>query len=172
MEVGNKGTYLGFSIGPDGHEDNWNKAIRKYLDRARDWARVGLGLTHTAAAYSIYILPTLTFLAQLCDPTEEVYEAERKAITILLPGPNLWIEKEDAFYLKENFGQHRNFPSIRHTAMAAQRRVLQYENRDNGGLQILSKARELRQTIGSSEHQERHALWHHWFNASPVITLV
>ncbi len=171
MEVANKGTYLGFSIGPDGHEDNWNKAIRKYLDRARDWARVGLGLTHTAAAYSIYILPTLTFLAQLCDPTEEVYEAERKAITILLPGPNLWIEKEDAFYLKENFGQHRSFPSIRHTAMAAQRRVLQYENRENGGLQILSKARELRQTIGSSEHQERHALWHHWFNTSPVITL-
>ena len=65
ITVADKGTYLGFDIGPNGYATNWEKATRKYLQRSKEWAELGLGMSHAAAAYAIYILPVLTFLAQL-----------------------------------------------------------------------------------------------------------
>ena len=68
--------YLGYVIGPDGHLTNWDKATQKYLKRTQEWADLGLGMLHSAAAYAIYILPILTFLEQPSEPPEEVYLAE------------------------------------------------------------------------------------------------
>ena len=171
IEVNTKGTYLGFVIGPEGHLTNWDKATSKYLQRTQEWADLGLGMLHSAAAYAIYVLPVLTFLAQLSNPPEEVYEAEKIAIAKLLPGPTKWCELEDAFHLSDQFGQHKAFPSLKHTTMAAQRRVLQYENRLQGGLGIAGKAVEIHRTIRESDFALRKARWQAWYDLGPTSTL-
>ena len=128
-------------------------------------------MSHSAAAYSIYILPVLTFLAQLDSPPAEVYEAEKSAIAKLLPGPFDWCTVDDAFHLSTNFGQHRAFPSLRFITEAAQRRVIQYENREHGGLGVRAKAAELRKAIRESNFAERKAVWGLWFDDGPTMTL-
>ena len=171
ITVADKGTYLGFDIGPSGHTSNWEKATRKFLQRSQEWADLGLGMSHAAAAYSIYVLPVLTFIAQLCDPPEAVYDAEKTAIANLLPGPYEWCTAEDAFHLETCYGQHRSFPSLKCTAEAAQRRVLQFENREHGGLRIATKTAEIRNATRLSQFAERKWKWKSWFEHSPATTL-
>jgi len=84
MHVAYSGVYLGVSIGPLGHEDFWSKAVQKFLRRAKDWGRVGLGLYWTSLAYSTYVLPVLSFLAQFRIPSADVISAEDAAWTVCL----------------------------------------------------------------------------------------
>ena len=171
MTVADTGTYLGFDIGPGGHATNWEKATRKFLQRSQEWADLGLGMSYAAAAYAIYVLPVLTFIAQICDPPESTYKAEKTAIAKLLPGPFDWCSTEDALHLETCYGQHRAFPSLRCTTEAAQRRVFQYENIEHGGLKVGSKTAEIRSATRHSQFAERKWRWKLWFDNSPAITL-
>ena len=62
------GTYLGFEIGPERGEAAWEKPIKKLIERTTSWCKKGLGLTWAAFSYQIYLLPVLSFVAQLERP--------------------------------------------------------------------------------------------------------
>ena len=91
----------------------------------------------------------------------------------MVPGPFEWILPDDLFQLAESFGQTRSFPSLFHSSMAAQKRVSQFENRHQGGLDISSKATELRAAGAHTKYEERQWQWQwrDWIRNGPVSTL-
>ena len=59
--VNTHGTYLGVELGLGSDDHYWRKAIRKYIDRSKQWSQLGLGLQYVTRAYCTYILQVLTF---------------------------------------------------------------------------------------------------------------
>ncbi len=171
MKVDWKGTYLGYVIGPEARDLSWSKPLRKYKDRAAIWGKIGLGQQYAAAAYGIHVISTLSFVGQLCAPPLEAFEAEAKALRDMVPGPFLWCTPEDLFYFAELYGQKRSFPSLQFMCLAAQRRVHKYENKQNGGLRVQQRFNELQRWKTESNHCDRIALWHSWFEWGPIATL-
>ena len=113
----------------------------------------------------------LSFVAQLCAPSLQVVEAEQKALRLMVPGPGAWCSTEDLFYAATRYGQARDFPSVSRLCQASQKRVMDYENDRNGGLQIDSKWEELQRWCGNTAHLDRLLLWNRWFNEGPIATL-
>ena len=65
------GKYLGFYVGPGKNHKSWVKPMQKYQERLDDWQWGELGLHQALAVYGIYILPVLTYVAQLELPLHE-----------------------------------------------------------------------------------------------------
>ena len=103
VQVAYSSVYLGV-VGPEGGKDFWDKAILKFEKRASEWGKVGLGLQYATLAYSIYILPILSFLAQFKVLDDEVFQAEASALAHMVPGPYRWMLKEDFFSLATHYG--------------------------------------------------------------------
>ena len=157
------------NIGPDSAEGFWNAAVEKYKDRARDWGKVGLGLYFASLAYSVYVLPILSFLAQFKTPTDEVFQAEEEALRRMLPGPYRWCSKNDAFALATHYGQARDFTSLEHMSIAARSRLLVCENIKHGGLRILELCSEIEEAGRSSTQTlHRQRLWSEWYRGGIV----
>ena len=81
------GPYLGFMVGPGKGTRSWTKPVAKALSRAAAWAWSALGLQFAAEAYNTFVLPTLTFVAQLEKPPPEALQAEEKALVKAAKGP-------------------------------------------------------------------------------------
>ena len=171
MTVDDKGTYLGFVIGPGAGDASWGKPLQKYLKSARFWGKAGVGLQYSALAYTTYVLPILSFVGQLCAPPKSALETEMQAFRHLIPGPGNWCVQNDLWYMADNFGQARNLPSLVHLCMAAQKRVYLWENRAQGGLAIRDRFLQLQRSMSSSRHRVRNARWESWYHKGPVATL-
>ena len=91
------GKYLGFMIGPLAINKTWEAPLRKYAAAARDWGKQRLGLYYSWMAYAIYVLPILSFVAQLSAPPAEAFEIESKALRDIVPGPYRWVLPADLF---------------------------------------------------------------------------
>ena len=163
LEVKMFGTYLGFVVGPEADDKSWKKPVDKFLESARAWGKLGLGLHYTSMAYIIYIFPILSFVAQLQKPPVWVLEAEEKALRLIIPGPYRWILKEDLFHLSECYGQKVSLPSLAHVCSAAQKRVYTFEHIQKGGLKVDRKQDELIQFMRESDHLKRMHKWGAWF---------
>ena len=87
VQVAYSGVYLGVNIGPDSAKGFWDKALQKFERRAQDWGKVGLGLQYATLAYTVYVFPILSFLAQFKIPDEGVLASEDKALRAMVPGP-------------------------------------------------------------------------------------
>ena len=83
--------YLGFFVGPGRATLSWDSPLAKYVERARTWGRLGLGLCLTMQAYRVYVWSVLLFVAQLEDLPPNFSDFELKACRALLPGPRGWI---------------------------------------------------------------------------------
>ncbi len=163
ITVAFSGTYLGVLVGPDSHDSFWGKAIKKYLDRAKSWGKLGLGLQFSTVAYCTYVLPTLSFLAQFKRPNQAVLEAEKKAINLMVPGPYCWCLLSDFHVLGSHFGQAASFPRLQDLCLAARTRLKTFENRRLGGLGIRAKSGAIRQGIRNINNTKRYARWFSWF---------
>ena len=171
ISVETKGTYLGMVIGPGAGQSSWDKPLKKFLGVAKSWGKLGMGLTYSAAAYAIYALPTLTFVGQLKSPSKEALLTEEKALRAIVPGPYRWILPKDLYYLSDLYGQGKSFPSLSQACSAAQRRVWQFEDKQQGGLRIVERYREQQDWIWQGEYFPRYQAWQQWFDESPVATL-
>jgi hypothetical protein len=171
VAVRGHGKYLGFEIGPEAGDLSWQQPLKKFSKAAKFWGNAGLGFHFGAAAYGTYVLPILGYVAQLCTPPPEAYEAEDAALRNILPGPYRWILKGDLFQAGESYGQKRSFPSLASLAAAAQKRADQFENRLFGGLRTGDKKKELQGWFENGEHGNRLGQWPNWFNKGPVCTL-
>ena len=93
------GIYLGFATGPEKGDASWFKATDKFLKRATLWGLQGTSVHVGIAAYSTFAVSVLSFIAQLEDPTDEVRQAESKAISEIVSGPFNWISLDAAWFL-------------------------------------------------------------------------
>eukprot|EP00959_Pyramimonas_sp_CCMP1952_P037238 779130-Pyramimonas_sp.AAC.1 len=64
MHLNGSAKYMGVYLGPGRAAKSWEKPMRKHLERPSFWGRARGGLHATALAYSVYILPVLSYAAQ------------------------------------------------------------------------------------------------------------
>ena len=133
---------------------------------------MGLGMYYSALAYSIYVLPILSYVVQLCNVPEEAYEIESKALRAIIPGPYQWILPADLFVGGQEFGQGRSFPSLMNLAQAAKKRVEVLEGFQKGGLWSRRNCQQVRSGMESLDgHIDRYATWSYWFDNDPSQAL-
>ena len=162
--------YLGFVLGPECDEKSWEKGFKKYIDRAKTWGGIGGGLFHTFAAYRTYILPVLSFIAQLAIVPHQWEELEQRACKLLFPGPRNWISAGALRGLK-HIGFSDQLPDLHSLAAGAKCRVARYENALHGGLQLSNRVVELRRARVHGEFALRSAVWYRWYETSPLENL-
>ena len=78
-------------IGPGVSDGGWTKPLQKYSLRVQQWEHAACGMHWNSIYYNTYVVTTLEFLAQLEEITDEVVEAEAKAMRRLASGPGNWI---------------------------------------------------------------------------------
>ena len=177
VNVKHSGTYLGFAVGPGRGETAWEKPVRKFQKRCISWGNLGLGLSFGTLAYNTFAASTLAFIAQLHKPNAAVIKAESKGIPKFMPGPYQWCMAEDAFYLKESWGQSFSFKCMEHTAMAAKTRVkrMHDESHRSGNNLNPSSIRQMADFIRGSKSYERfpgrRLAWRDWYESCYARTL-
>ena len=68
MIIDYKGKYFGFVMGPEKADGSWTKPVKKYLERAQQWAGRTPGLQMNIAAYNTFVFSVLRFVSQLERP--------------------------------------------------------------------------------------------------------
>ena len=84
------------------------------------------------AAYNIYVLPTLLFVAQLEGVPKDFMKWETKAFGALSKGPRGWNDPEMFKSLREWYGMPINAKSLEQVANASKIRVAVSENWSEG----------------------------------------
>ena len=139
----------------------WREATSKYLERARRWSAGDWGMTFMTRIYNTYVASVMSFVAQLYPPDDSVLEAERKALTLCLPGPGSWIRSCEAFQLRDWFGFPFQFLSLEHLSRAAMLRVIRSE-----GMDVNKSLFQLNQAY--AEGTRRHIPWSSWYYESII----
>ena len=147
--IASSAKYLGFYVGPGKCDSSWKEPLRKYLARAKQWGKLGLGMLLSLQAYKVYISSVLQFVAQLEPLPADFASAERSAVHALLPGPTAWMVPS---CLKD--AAHFHFPAAlldrNATSVAAKVRVTRFDNAAQGGLRVHSRAASLLQDFSES----------------------
>ncbi len=157
VTVAGAAKYLGFYVGPDRGTQSWNGPLLKYLNRAKTWGKLGLGMLLTLQSYQVYISSVLQFVAQLEPLPQDFGDKERQAVQALFPGPTAWMVPtvlKDAKYLHLPIA----LVDMHAVAMAAKVRVLRCENQAEGGLQVARRADRLLDT-SRGDCSLLHSLW-------------
>ena len=155
--------YLGFFVGPGKKRLSWTKPVGKFLERSAAWGSLGLGLHMSLRAFRCYIASVLLFVAQLEHLPEGFSDIEAKAVRRLVPGPYRWTNPEALKELMQ-FGFPTSLACVPSMAHAAKSRVLQYEARDSGGLDILNRASQLRRIMDQYTTFARLVWVHTWIS--------
>ena len=165
-------TYLGFSIGPARNCTLWSKTLDKYRDRTDLWRSTKVGLQYTIKTYNTFTLPVLSYLCQLAQPPQEVYEQERISLHKLSHGPGHWCTIEDLWYLSELFSFSAAFKSVRIMSQAAKLRTAYCEANFGGDCwDVRRKAPELINEMLASSHTDRRSSWAEWYKSSFTLQL-
>ena len=80
VHIDNEGTYLGFQIGPGCEHKSWVEPCKKYEEAVKLWSSVPTGLHGATAAYNVFCLPILTYIAQLQLPSVEALATEERCL--------------------------------------------------------------------------------------------
>ena len=142
------------------------KPLEKALSRAKLWGQVALGLQFAAVVYRVYVASTLSFVLQLDNLPTDWPAWEGRMMRALVPGPSRWSDADDLHGLRRDFGFAQDFPDLRQIAAAAKLRVMQYEARQQGGLQVQEWLRRLADAERAFAQNVRLCLWRGWFDAS------
>ena len=178
LTVMNHGTYLGFVEGPGKCHKGWDKPLKKYIHRCNNWSMIGGGLQYSTIAYNTFAASTLAFVFQLEHPPSAAIATEEKGIQTMLPGPGAWCSNQDAFFLKELYGQQKSFQSLEIMSQAAQLRVLhahdsyRREHRNLGIPSVLDMFNELTHLLHRPSQPVRAARWKDWYESSHVFCLI
>ena len=170
------GTYLGFSSGPGKGSSSWKKPLAKFTKRVGMLPK-GAGMHFSIVAYNSLCLATLLFIAQLEPPPPEADKAEEMGIRKCLGGPGNWFYNDDAFNLKEWYGQCRSIRSLRITAQAAQLRTLHAHNTTRKNNRIVGKSsisdmhRNLQALLRNPVDPIRAARWKEWYEGAHATVL-
>ena len=162
--------YLGVYVGPGREQLSWQAPMAKYLERARLWSTMGLGVMLTMQAYQVYIASVLLFVGQLEELPADFGLHERRACMHLFPGPKDWIT---AGCLKElrTLGFPRELKDVQSSVQASKARVVRFE--DGGRLRIRERARTLAALAcdGLDHSLAREVWWNRWRDRCFVLQL-
>ena len=123
ISIKDSGKYLGFFVGPGAGLSSWDKPVRKYHQRAKDWSAMHLGLFYNTQVYRTFVVSVLSFVMQLMDDPPDLGEHFAQVVRLLAPGPGNWISLADASHLEKGFGFHGSFQNPCWTSLAAKMRV-------------------------------------------------
>ena len=168
--VASAAKYLGLYVGPGRGTLSWQAPLRKYLDRAKLWGKLGFGLLLTLQAYQVYVSSVLQFVAQLEDLPPDFLDYERKAVQALFPGPTGWMTPgclKDLKYLH----LPKALTDVAAIAPAAKARVVRFENAADGGLDIQARAHRLRELPQDGCSLAHMGWWMTWAKRSFIINL-
>ena len=143
--------------------------MKKFLDRARLWGKLGLGMLHTINAFQVFVMSVLMFVAQL-DPLPPNYLAvEAQACRSMFPGPTGWMS---ASFLRGMRVAHfpKELPHLEVFTTASRARVATHEDARHGGLRVRSRAHELRRAINESGNIFQRACSVDWLRHSVRIS--
>jgi len=182
--VADRGVYLGFVIGPGKGDHSWSKPLEKFKSRVARWSKVGGGKQFATISYNMFAVSTLLYVAQLEDIPVDVLREERVQITKMYKGPGKWIQVEDLWFLRENFGHAKSAQSIALMAQAAKLRVaalgchlgrkfvsanaLRRRGEDN----IFSRHFALLKAVEDCDSINRIYLWSSWYKRNYCSVLV
>ena len=184
IAISDKGTYLGFVLGPGKGTSSWNKPYEKYVDRVTRWRNLGCGLQFAVLSYNVFCISTLLFVGQLEPVPDWVSAGEVKQVCRMFPGPGVWLVAQDAWHFKEGFGLTRSAIALKDTVMAAQLRTAAlgcHFGRNTltpSGLfrapddNIWSRSQQLRTRQVESDYVYRIALWRDWYKGCFCDVLV
>lgn len=159
MCIADHARYLGFEVGPGRGELSWSAPLRKYRERVDIWRSIGAGLRLTIAAYRVYVLSVLLFVAQLERVPNSALEAENRALLQLAPGPSGWITPDSLRLLRE-YGMVNEFASLSACATAAAARTHRFEDIQGGGLRVGQRLRGLQDRLRDADGVDlRHLTW-------------
>jgi hypothetical protein len=153
--IASYGKYLGFMIGPGSGEASWKKPLQKYLDKARAWSTLHLGMNLNTQIHRTFIAPILSFVMQLERCPEELDDLFLKVVRLLAPGPGNWISAADANNLQRHYGLPLPFADPRWTALAAKLRVI-----ENIAPDCHERVRELETTHANNWYRP-FKMWHY-----------
>jgi hypothetical protein len=153
--IASYGKYLGYMIGPGSAGESWKKPLQKYLDKARAWSNLHLGMNFNTQIHRTFVAPILSFVMQLESCPEELDDYFLKAIRLLAPGPGNWISAADANNLQRYYGLPLPFADPRWTALAAKLRVIETIAPDGH-----ERVREL-ETTHANNWQRPFKIWHY-----------
>ena len=157
VSIAGAAKYLGYFLGPARESQSWTGPVSKYLERAKTWGKLGLGMLITLQAYQVYMCSVLQFVAQLEPLPENLLDKNRQAVQALFPGPTACIVPsclKDARYLHLPIA----LMDMQAVATAAKVRALRCENLADGGLQVTMRAGRLLENC----HGDCSLMHFHW----------
>jgi len=120
--------------------------------------------------YNTYVLPVLTFVAQLEEVPSTFDKMEKQAMAALIPGPNKWISPDAVKALHRGYGMPSEARDFKIVATATKFRVAANEDKKNGGLRIKERRHELYLEMDKARRSEEWKLelvaWDGWFRNS------
>ena len=90
---------------------------------------------------------------------------ELKAVALLFPGPRVWIAP-GALYDPSRLGLGGGLEDLEILSLAARYRVAVYENRNEGGIQVVTSIAALQDSQFNSQMLGKRVVWYEWFNNS------
>ena len=111
----------------------------------------------STVVYNTYIMSTLSYIAQLEAPNEEVLTKERDTLMSIFKGPYRWISKEDLWSLKEKYWQGMSCRSLMNMSKASMLRVSNNEEWLQHKVHELNNI--LKQAISNTTHYDRLSAW-------------
>ena len=171
MSLNWHGVYLGFVVGPGKGDQSWIKPSRKYVDRCSIWAGRGHGLQYSALTYNTFAVSTLSYVAQLEQPPDWLYEEERMALKKVASGPRDWAGPDDFWHLKDGYGFCQAFKCIRWLAQAAQLRVYVCDKATLNKSELHDSVARTRQLMACPSVPYTRCIWKDWFARSFLLRL-
>jgi len=166
------GVYLGFAVGPKREGTLWNSALTKFVKKTDLWKAVNIGMQYTARTYNAFTLPIFSYLGQLCEPSDEVYQAELSSLAKLSHGPGNWCTAQDLWYLGLSFSSTFAFKTLKFSTWASKLRLVFVEcHLSPTSWNAHEKAQELRECVANSSRPLERAEWFEWYQSSFACSL-
>ena len=137
----------------------------------REWRWSDLGLHLAVRVYNIFLLPVLTFVAQLEQPPPDLLALVDAATVRIAPGPYRWIMPDDLTRLTPLLGFPVQVRCLATTAAVSQLRVDTWEARAAGGLRMDARQSSLDLARRTTPFQARRDLLAAWLDAAYSSTL-
>jgi hypothetical protein len=161
-----------------------DEPLKKFKERVLKWASLGKGMQLGALTYNTFAMSTLLYVAQLMRVPDKAIELERSIVTKMFPGPGHWIEPEDLWFMHEAYGTCKSVQSLSIVAKAAKLRIAtlgcHFDSKVIGPSQlrrlgqdnIFERAFLLKRTMAQSDHIDRIAFYHKWYQNNLCCNLV
>ena len=84
--------YLCVYLGLERGNRPCDKPVQKFIDRAKTWSSICVGMHITARSYNVYMASVLSFIGQVEMLLDSWEEYEARACRILFKGPTGWMQ--------------------------------------------------------------------------------